>query len=71
MSDLLKMIPGEGSGVGGIVAVTAVVGLTTAFGEAYLAALGTLFTQNKDEPPTADEVAKALKAKYLQLADGS
>lgn len=68
VSGLLKMIPGAGSVVGGTIAATTAAGLTTAFGEAYIAALDILFAQNNGEPPTSEEVAEAFKTKYLQLA---
>lgn len=67
---LLKMIPGAGSVVGGTIAAATAGGLTTAFGEAYIAALDMLFVQNNGEPPTSEEVAEAFKTKYLQLAGG-
>jgi hypothetical protein len=45
-----------------------VVGITTAFGEAYIAALDMLFIQNNGEPPASEEVAEAFEAKHLQFA---
>jgi len=70
VSGLLKMFPGVGSVVGGTISATTAVALTTAFGEAYIAALDMLFSNNAGEPPTSEEVAKAFKVKYLQLASG-
>ena len=70
VSGLLKMIPGAGSVAGGTIAAATAAGITTAFGEAYIAALDMLFVQNNGEPPTSEEVAEAFKAKYLQLASG-
>lgn len=68
LSSLLKMIPGAGSVVGGTIAAATAAALTTAFGEAYIAALDMLFIQNDGEPPTSEEVAEAFKTKYLQLS---
>jgi len=70
VASLLKMIPGAGSVVGGTIAAATAAALTTAFGEAYIAALDMLFTRNNGEPPTSEEVAEAFKIKYLQLAGG-
>ena len=68
VSGLLKLIPGVGSVLGGTIAATTAAALTTAFGEAYIAALEMLFLQNKGEPPTPKEVVDAFKQKYSQLA---
>lgn len=70
VSSLLKMIPGAGSVVGGTITAATAAVITTAFGEAYIAALDMLFIQNNGEPPTSEEVAEVFKAKYLQLAGG-
>jgi uncharacterized protein (DUF697 family)/GTP-binding protein EngB required for normal cell division len=67
VSGLLKLIPGVGSVLGGTIAATTAAALTTAFGEAYIAALEMLFLQNKGEPPTPKEVVDAFKQKYSQL----
>ncbi len=64
VSSLLKFIPGVGSVVGGTLAATTAAALTTAFGEAYIAVLEMLFIKNNGEPPTSQEVAKAVKEKY-------
>jgi len=55
---LLKLIPGIGSIAGGVIAATTAAALTTAFGEAYIAALEMLFVHNNGEPPTPEEVAR-------------
>jgi uncharacterized protein (DUF697 family) len=68
VASLLKMIPGAGSVVGGTIAAATAAALTTAFGEAYIAALDMLFVNNNGEPPTSEEVAEAFKKKYSQLA---
>ena len=67
VSGLLKLIPGVGSVLGGTIAATTAAVLTTAFGEAYIAALEMLFLQNKGEPPTSKEVVDAFKQTYSQL----
>ena len=71
VSSLLKIIPGVGSVAGGTIAAATAGAITTAFGEAYIAALAMLFAKNNGEPPTSEEVAEAFKEKYLQLASGA
>ncbi|HEY9699088.1 MAG TPA: GTPase [Trichocoleus sp.] len=68
VSGLLKFIPGVGSVLGGAIAATTAAALTTAFGEAYIAALDMLFVKNEGEPPTPNEVAEAFKRKYQSLS---
>ena len=60
---LLKLIPGVGSLVGGTISAGVAGVLTTAFGEAYIAVLKQLVTDNPDRPLTAEEIASALKEK--------
>ncbi len=60
---LLKLIPGAGSLVGGTISAGVAVALTTAFGEAYIAVLKQLVTDNPDRQLTAEEIASALKDK--------
>jgi uncharacterized protein (DUF697 family)/GTP-binding protein EngB required for normal cell division len=58
---LLKLIPGAGSVIGGAISASVAGALTTAFGEAYIAVLKTLTTENPDRELTAEEIAQALK----------
>jgi len=58
------LVPGVGSVAGGAIASATAAGLTTAFGEAYIAALELLFIRNDGEPPTAEEVASTFKQQY-------
>jgi len=64
VSGLLKFIPGIGSIAGGTIAAATAATLTSAFGEAYIAALEMLFIRNNGEPPKSDDVAAAFKQKY-------
>jgi uncharacterized protein (DUF697 family)/signal recognition particle receptor subunit beta len=64
VTGLLKFIPGIGSVAGGVIAATVAAAMTTAFGEAYIAALELLFTRNQGEPPTATEVSEVFKQEY-------
>jgi uncharacterized protein (DUF697 family)/dephospho-CoA kinase len=60
---LLKMIPGVGSVAGGAISGGVAAALTTAFGESYIAVLTTLLKDSPDRELSAEEVAKAFKAK--------
>lgn len=71
VSNLLKLIPGVGSFLGGTIAATTAAAITTTLGEIYIAVLEMLFLQNKGEPPTSKEVGDAFKLKYLQLTSSS
>ncbi len=62
VTGLLKVIPGAGSVVGGAIAAATAATLTTSLGEAYIAVLDKLFTENDGEPPSPDEVVAALRA---------
>jgi uncharacterized protein (DUF697 family) len=53
---LLKLFPGAGTVVGGIIAASTAAALTTALGEAYIATLALLFTRNQGDPPSPDEI---------------
>ncbi|GEO01716.1 GTPase [Novosphingobium sediminis] len=61
VGSLLKLIPGAGSIVGGVVSASVAGALTTAFGEAYIAVLKQLTTENPDRELSAHEIAQALK----------
>ncbi len=54
----MKFIPGLGSIAGGVMTAPAASAITTAFGEAYIAALDSLFVLNKGEPPSPQQVLK-------------
>lgn len=64
VSGLLKLVPGVGSIAGGVIAAGTAAALTTAFGEAYIAALVTLFSKNNGEPPSSGEVLAAFSKQY-------
>jgi uncharacterized protein (DUF697 family) len=53
---LLKLIPFAGSIIGGAISAATALAITTAFGEAYIAALDFLFAKHGGEPPTQEEV---------------
>jgi uncharacterized protein (DUF697 family)/GTPase SAR1 family protein len=53
---LLKLIPGAGSAIGGVINAGVAATLTTAFGEAYIAALSLLTKDNPGRIPTSEEI---------------
>ena len=71
---LLKLIPGAGSAIGGVINAGVAATLTTAFGEAYIAALYVLTKDNPDRIPTAEEIRdefmRQLKAPKKETAAG-
>ncbi len=68
VASLLKMLPGAGSLAGGTISGATAALLTTTIGEAYIAVLVMLFTQNNGEQPKPEEVADAFRKEYSQLA---
>ena len=61
---LLKLIPGAGSVAGGAIAAATAGAMTTALGEAYIAALTALFLKHNGEQPGSDEVLAAVQATF-------
>ena len=61
---LLKLIPGVGSVVGGVISATTAAAVTTAFGEAYIATLHALFTKYAGESPPQDEVLAEVRRRF-------
>lgn len=66
VSGLLKFIPGVGSAVGCTIAAATAAALTTAFGEAYIAAVELLFISNNGEPPTPEQLVEVFRKQYSQ-----
>lgn len=61
VSNLLKFIPGFGSIFGGVIEASVAATTTTAFGEAYIATLAGLFSDNNGSPPTNEQVVEAFQ----------
>jgi|SRR5471030_1121799 len=61
--NLLKMIPGAGTLVGGAISAGTASALTVALGEAYIAVLAKFFTENPDSAPSVAEIVDKLKEK--------
>lgn len=57
-AELLKIIPGVGTAVGGAINAGVAATLTTAFGEAYIAALHALTADDPERIPAAEEVGE-------------
>jgi uncharacterized protein (DUF697 family) len=58
--NLLKLVPGGGSVVGGTIAAATAGAMTTALGETYITVLDRLFTTHAGEQPSADEVVAGI-----------
>lgn len=58
VAGLLKLVPGAGAVVGGTISAATAAALTSAFGEAYVAVLSSLFERSV-APPSGDDVADA------------
>lgn len=65
VSGLLKLVPGVGSVVGGLISASVATTLTTLFGEAYVAVLARLMKQRAGDFPTAEEVAHAFREELV------
>lgn len=61
---LLKLIPGIGSVVGGAISAATAAAVTSAFGEAYIAALDALFARHGGEPPSQQEVLEEVRRRF-------
>ncbi|WP_017300638.1 YcjF family protein [Nodosilinea nodulosa] len=61
VANMLKMIPGAGTLVGGMISGSTAGALTALFGEAYIAALCTLLSSSPDNQPTAQQISDAFK----------
>lgn len=64
VSNLLKMLPGVGTVAGAAISGTTAVALTTALGEAYLAALVSIFTENPDASPDGTQIGARFKEMF-------
>jgi uncharacterized protein (DUF697 family) len=65
---LLKLIPGVGSIVGGAIGGATAAAVTTAFGEAYIAALDALFAKHGGESPSPQEVLDEVRMRFGKKA---
>lgn len=61
---LLKLLPGAGSIIGGAISAATAGAMTAALGEAYIAALDSVFAKHHGEQPTANEVIAAVRASF-------
>lgn len=66
VSVLLKLIPGIGTVIGGMISAATAVALTTTLGEIYVGTLTALFSANQGEPPTAEDIEKEFKEHLKQ-----
>jgi uncharacterized protein (DUF697 family) len=61
---LLKLVPGVGWLAGGAISASTAAVITTAFGEAYVAALDALFARHDGEPPSQEEVVEEVQRRF-------
>lgn len=61
VSNLVKLIPGGGTLAGAAISSTTAAALTTALGEAYIATLMAIFTEDPDAEPSAEDIGKRWK----------
>jgi uncharacterized protein (DUF697 family)/energy-coupling factor transporter ATP-binding protein EcfA2 len=64
VTNLLKLIPGAGSVVGGVIGAATAAAITTALGEAYIAALYSLISSDPSRTPTGQEISDAFKMQF-------
>jgi uncharacterized protein (DUF697 family)/GTP-binding protein EngB required for normal cell division len=63
---LLKLFPVVGWIVGGAINAATAAAITTAFGQAYIAALDFLFAKYRGEPPSSQEVLDEVRKRFRQ-----
>ncbi len=63
--NVLKFFPGIGTVAGGIISATTASAITIALGEAYIAVLAEIFTDDPDAIPSATVIAEKLKERML------
>lgn len=61
--NIMKLYPGIGTITGGAISATTASAITIALGEAYIAALAEIFTDDPDAAPSATDIAERLKDK--------
>ena len=61
VANLLKLLPGAGTVLGGVISATTAAMLTTALGEIYIAALDSVFAKSGGDMPEAAKVAAEFK----------
>jgi uncharacterized protein (DUF697 family)/GTP-binding protein EngB required for normal cell division len=66
VSGLLLLIPGAGPILKGVISGSTGAIFTTAFGEAYIAALSALVEKDPNNPPTAEQIAEQLKTELAK-----
>jgi uncharacterized protein (DUF697 family) len=64
VTNLLKLIPGAGSVVGGVIGAATAAAITTALGEAYIATLYSLISSDPSRTPTGQEISDAFKMQF-------
>jgi uncharacterized protein (DUF697 family) len=61
---LLKLFPGAGTVIGGVISGSTAAAITTSLGETYIAALDALFARHAGEPPSQEEVLEEVQRRF-------
>ena len=69
VANLLKLTPGAGTALGGVIAATTAAALTTALGEVYIAALDAVFAKSSADAPDPDAIEAEFE-KQIKTARG-
>jgi uncharacterized protein (DUF697 family) len=63
---LMKLVPGLGTVIGGVISASTAGAITTAFGKAYIATLEALFLKYNGEPPPQSEVLAEVRRRFQE-----
>ena len=63
--NIMKFFPGIGTLAGGAISATTASAITIGLGEAYIAVLSEIFSEDPEATPDATEIARKLKEKML------
>lgn len=66
--NIMKFFPGIGTVAGGAISATTASAITIGLGEAYIAVLTEIFSEDPEATPDATEIARKLKEKMLNLS---
>lgn len=71
VANVVKLVPGVGTVVGGVISGATASTITIGLGEAYIAVLAEIFAVDPDARPSAADVADSLRTKMLGMLNNS
>ncbi|MDE0449450.1 MAG: hypothetical protein OXH96_22510 [Spirochaetaceae bacterium] len=71
VSNLLKFVPGLGTGAGGAIAAATAGTLTTTLGKIYISVLAKLFTASRSDAPSPEDIAREFKTRMANRSEES